>query len=478
MHSAGFNRHPSLNPAEFFGRDWRKLLDVHLPFFEKNSIWRYSRARAADEPEQGWKIHVSATILTAVEVLETVAPFLESRRAFYKAPISLEELKKLNAGIFYGYTQIGKFITVYPPNDEQSVDLAAELHRLTCKMASPTIPFESRFKAGSSVYYRYGAFILNQLKTENGDIVAAIRDGNGDWVPDLRDVGAAHPAWALNPFPVAEKHAAADESLLKKNFRILRALAQRGKGGVYQALDLSGSFPRSCLLKEGRRNGEVEWDGRDGFWRVKHEATLLHLLRTAEINVPQIYSAFEAENNCYLATEFIEGANLHDYLRKRKRRLNISRAIEFAVQLAEIIRRIHAAGWLWRDCKPANLIVAENGELRPLDFEGACLTAAPDSVSWNTLTVKSADRREELHNQTTATVDLYALGAIIYLLFEGDLPPAARDEVPAMSRRNVPPMIKNLVLKLLNPLTAKGLNAESVELKLRKLQREQQAGRI
>lgn len=470
MDSVGFNQHLTLNSAETTNRRWQKLLDSYLPVFEENSIWRYSRLRELNDPEQGWKLHVSATILTAAEVLEAVAPFLKSRNVFYKTLISLQELKKLNAGIFYDYTQIGKFITVYPQCDKQSVDFAEQLHRLTCTISSPAIPFESRFKPGSSVYYRYGAFKINELKNSDGSIVLAMRDETGDLIPDLRDSVEPHPAWVSNPFPVGKKDSAAEDSPLKKHFRIFRALSQRGKGGVYQALDVSGSTLRLCLLKEGRKHGEVEWDGRDGFWRVKHEEYVLKIFHAAGINVPQIYTSFEAENNFYLATEFIEGANLHVFLKKRKRRLRISQAIRLAVQLAEIIRRIHAAGWLWRDCKPANLIISRKGKLRPLDFEGACLINEPDAVSWTTLTVKSENRSEELFRQTSEVVDLYALGAVIFLLFEGELPIVTENDVPVISRKNVPAEIKELVTQLLNPLTVKNLKAEQVERKLREIQ--------
>ncbi|MCY7375241.1 MAG: protein kinase [Pyrinomonadaceae bacterium] len=447
------------------------MLDWHLPVFEKDSIWRYSRLRTANDPEQGWKLHVSATILTAATVLEAVAPFLKSRAAFYKVPVSLHELKKLNAGIFYDYTQIGKFITIYPQTDEESVYFAEHLHQLTFKIASPAIPFEARLKPESCVFYRYGAFKINELKIADDTVVLAMRDEKGDLIPDVRETDAPPPAWAANPFPVEKKVAAADDSPLKKHFRIIRALSQRGKGGVYQALDLRGANPRSCLLKEGRKNGETEWDGRDGFWRVRHERDVLKILQSANTGVPQIYSSFEAENNFYLATEFIEGVNLHLFLKKRKRRLEISRAIKFAVQLSEIISRIHAAGWLWRDCKPANLIVTEAGELRPLDFEGACLIDRPDPTAWTTLTFNAENRDGEFLWQSSEAVDLYALGAIIFLLFEGELPVVTENEVPVISRKNVPAEIKRFVSDLLNPLNAKNLKAVEVERKLRKIQK-------
>ena len=94
-------------------------------------------------------------------------------------------------------------------------------------------------------------------------------------------------------------------------FRVLQALIQRGKGGVYQAIDFSSDPPRLCLLKEGRKHGEVTWDGRDGAWRVRNEERVLKQLAACGVKVPEVYSSFEVQENYYLAMEFIAGESLH-----------------------------------------------------------------------------------------------------------------------------------------------------------------------
>lgn len=468
------NRQPEFffDSAELSNNRWQQLCRRYLPILAEQSIWRYSRLRQPKDLEQGWKLHVSATILTANTVLETIAPFLKSENVYYKAPVSLQELRKLNAGIYYEYSQVGKFITVYPQTDAQAVHFAERLHRLTEQFASPAIPFETRFKPGSSVFYRYGAFKINELKDSEGGVRLAIRNQKGNLIPDVRDGAKPHPSWVSNPFPPAEtKFAAEDDSPLEKNFRVCRALAQRGKGGVYQGWDVRDDAPRSCLLKEGRRHGEVEWDGRDGFWRTRHEEKVLKILRAAKVSVPEVYYSFEGEGNFYLATEFIEGANLHLFLKRRKRRVGISRTLKFAVQLAEILAQIHRAGWLWRDCKPSNLIVTEKGDLRPLDFEGACLIARPDPKSWTTLATDSREWNKQMFGETAFTVDLYALGAIIYLLLEGELPIVNEDSISKISRRNVPSELRRTVFELLNPHVSQKFSARSVAHRLKEIQK-------
>lgn len=467
--SAKFKAESSLNLAESLNLRWQELCRRYLPVIPKNSIWRYSRLRRPADAEQGWKLHISATILTATAVFEAVAPFLKEQQAYYKAPISLKELRKINSGVYYDYTQIGKFITVYPQNDEQAVYFAQQLHRMTDRIPAPSVPYDLKFAPGSCVHYRYGSFRANEIKHSDGTCGMAMHDPQGNLIPDVRDSEKPYPDWVLNPFPVAQEKNAAQDSPLG-NFKIFRALAQRGKGGVYQGVDLSSAAaPRLCLIKEGRKNGEVSWDGRDGYWRVEHEESVLKVLRAAGVDVPQIYSSFSSGKNYYLVTEFIAGENLHLFLRKRKRRMSIARAIKYAVELSEIMTRIHSAGWVWRDCKPSNLIVTGNGQLRPLDFEGACPVDQPDPVLWSTLTVKCPEIYKNLFKKSAMTADLYALGAMIYLLFEGELPAVTEDFIPKILRRNVPLEIVRLTAQLLDPRRAQCFKAEAVAQKLKNI---------
>jgi hypothetical protein len=459
---AKFNEQSSLNLAKSLNKSWRELCDRFLPVFLQDTIWRYSRLKEREDPDQGWKLHISATILTAPKVLETVAPFLESQKAFYKAPISLAELKKINSGVYYNYTQIGKFITIYPQSDEQAVFFAEQLHQLTREMPAPAVPFDFKFKPKSCVYYRYGAFKTFEIKNEDGSTVLAMRDRNGELIPDLRFSESAKPEWISNPFPIALIEEETSYTPLKNDYKVFRALSQRGKGGVYQAVDFSANHPRFCLVKEGRKNGEVDWDGRDGFWRVQYEKRVLETLQSAGCDVPQVYDSFETDGNFYLVTEFIEGETLHRFLQKRKKRLSISQAIKFAIRLSDLMARIHSAGWLWRDCKPDNLIVTKNGVLRPIDFEGACPISQPDYVPCSTLTSVFFEESDFFFKARRINPDLFALGAIIYLLIEGELPKVTTENQPTISRLKVSTEIKSLVSQLINPNTMKYPEAEDI----------------
>ena len=350
--------------------------------------------------------------------------------------------------------------------------LAEKLHELTLGIPAPAVPFDRPFKPQSCVHYRYGAFRYQQINNHDGTHTLALRSPEGELVPDVRESPIAGPEWVTDPFQSLEP--AEDDSVvspLKTRFRAVRALTQRGKGGVYQAVDLGTDPPRFCILKEGRKHGEPAWDGCDGYWRVSHEEKVLNSLKSHGVDVPSIYSSFEVEGNFYLAIEFISGISLQTLLSRRKRRLSLRRALEYSLELSSLMAQIHSAGWVWRDCKPANLMITSAGKVRPLDFEGACLITQPDPTPWGTPNFVPPEAAHAFHGQSRKPEDLYALGVLIYHLLFGGFPPASNDIPFTKLRRNVPPAICKLVSQLLSPVPKSRPSARQVANELRLQQR-------
>jgi hypothetical protein len=427
--------------------NWQELSATYLPVDFGDSIWKYSRPSKDDDPDQGWKLHVSATMLSANKIFEIVAPYLRGRGVLFKAPRSLKELETLNSGLQYGYSQVGKFITVYPRSDREARSLAQRLDRLTRGQPAPAVPFDFRFSADSCVFYRYGAFEPLEVDGPNGTRLPAVRNPSGKLVADARYSETARPEWVPPLFADKESFEnTTNVSPLQTTFRAFESLAQRGKGGVYKAVDFSQNPPRLCLLKEGRNHGEAYWDSRDGSWLVRHEEEVLRSLARAGVPVPAVYDSFELNRNQYLVTEFVQGETLYDLLKNRQRRLRIERALAYSIQLASLLARIHAAGWAWRDCKPQNLLVTDD-KLRPIDFEGACDVGSSDSIPWSTFAftpVGSAAASGRL-------ADIYALGMVTYFLLAGTLPESP-DPIPLKKLRpKVPECVCQLVHQLLLP---------------------------
>ena len=451
--------------ARVLEKRWRQLCLAYLPLTDEDSIWRYHRVPQRDAPICGWKLHVSATILNATAILERIAPFLVARGVQFKAARSLTEAAKINSGLFHDYTQVGKIITVYPANTREAVAVADELHRLTYRFRAPSVPFDLRLTSTSNVYYRYGAFKHIALEAPGQTRRLGVISPDGKIVPDVREI--PKPDWVTdNPFERFGrfKQKIPGTSGARPPFRVLRALVQRGKGGVYQAIDFSSRPARLCLLKEGRRLGEVGWDGRDGAWRVRHEEQVLHRLSRCGIAVPKVYAKFALQRNFYLVTEFVAGESLHNLLLRRRRRLPLGQIVSYGFQLADMLARMHGAGWGWRDCKPKNLIVTRRATLVPIDFEGAVSLKRPDPVAWSTRGFSSPGMINRPGNGVRE--DLYALGSILYLLLTGRVFDESNPIPASTLRKKIPTELCLLVELLLSQRSRRTLSAALVRDRL------------
>lgn len=442
--------HPH-DPRADLSERWRVLCSQFLPVAGGNSVWRFSRCASPDAPEQGWKLHISATLFTACQVVEKIAPLLHGRDTLFKAPASLLEIHKINSGLHYGYHQVGKVLTVYPASPEEAFALASQLYEATRHLSAPVVPYDGRFRTDGCVYYRYGAFRPLEIINQDGTRTPAIRDPSGRLVPDVRD-SVCHPEWVTNPFtepPSPREQDASRENPLQTTYRAFRALTQRGRGGVYEAVDAGSNPPRLCILKEGRREGEIAWDGRDGVDRVRNEERALKSLAAAGVNVPRVYASFEVEGNYYVVSEFIAGESVESSLGRRRRRLSLRHGLKLGSRLAFLLASIHAAGWMWRDFKPSNVMLTKGGELRPLDFEGACPLAHPDPLPWVTPGFTPPPGKQPAAGGSPVYEDLYALGATLYLLLTGELPTPLAPTPPGRLRRNLPPEVARLIETLL-----------------------------
>lgn len=424
------------------------LCEEHLPIIYDNSIWRYSRNYTESEPMQGWKLHISASIESCEHVLNAVSPLLRKMNILYKASKSVSELKKLNCGLFYGYSQIGKFITIYPRNTEEVIFLAKKLYELTLNYSGPIIPFDKHYKG--LIYYRYGAFTNElEIKTQNGETIPAIKDNTGQLVPDIRNANQSTPDWLEDPLYNKERVISCNKTdPISTTIKVFEVISQRGKGGVYKALNFEHTPVKLCILKEGRRYGELEWNNRDGYWRVKNEVKVLNIILKSGISqVPKVYQSFEVNNNYYAVLEYIEGTRLQEILIKK---ISISNALNYSLQITEFIENLHTLGWCWRDCKPLNAIVTPGNIVKFLDFEGACMLNKSNEYSWGTTGYIPSEWSNITNKNLLIKQDLYALGATMHHIFSSKTPTTIHLQPIGKLRRNVPKAIRNVIHELLS----------------------------
>ena len=231
------------------------------------------------------------------------------------------------------------------------------------------------------------------------------------------------PRWLEDPFQKTPASNSKKHGLLLRDLLVFKAKAQRGKGGVYEAVDLSVLPVRRVIIKEGRRHGETNWDGRDGYALIRHEAQVLRRLRSAGLPVPAIFREFTKNGNRYLVLEKIPGRPLLAAKRLQPARPSWRRAEKILDQLEPLLSRMHAAGWVWRDCKPSHILV-HRGTVRLIDFEGACRIDQTELPPWGSPDYTSPASRGKFSRRAGTLEDDYALGVIAFQFLSGKFPPA------------------------------------------------------
>lgn len=404
-------------------------------------IWSYNGPPERDYPTQGWKLHISATILNATTVIRRVRRVLRDADVVFKCATNLDALLQINTG--FEYTQTGKFMTIYARTADQAVDLASRLHACTHDLCGPNVPFDAHYLKDGIVSYRYGSFIRKNGKEGSDKIV----DPTGKLCLDRRDRPV--PSWTRDPFK-EHRSVPSRKGLVERGYVVFRALSQRGKGGVYEALDLRGSLGQICIIKQGRKYGEVYWDSSDGVSRIKREAVVLKALRLAGMNVPKIYETFYQRGDYYLVMEKLKGRALLRTAKTEVSKPSWRRAYRIYKMVSELLDGVHATGWAWRDCKPDNLIW-ENGKLRPLDFEGACPLTQTDVPPWGAPQYTPRGIYRSLRRPRGTAEDDYALGVISFQFGVGYLPPKSdRKRRKLLRQTHCPPKFRRRILELLN----------------------------
>ena len=150
------------------------------------------------------------------------------------------------------------------------------------------------------------------------------------------------------------------------SYEILDPLGVGGMGEVYLAKD--SRLERTVALKV--LPSDISGDKRR-MQRFRHEAKV-----ASSLNQPNILTIFEfgdAEGLTFLATEFIDGDTLRNYLRHH--RLKIDETLDIAIQILTALDAAHEARIVHRDIKPENVMIRHRDRLvKVLDFGLAKVT--------------------------------------------------------------------------------------------------------
>jgi hypothetical protein len=405
----------------------------------------------ARTPEQGWKLHVSAALANAEEVLARVLSVTLAEDATFKVAASPEHLAELNEGNGQ-LSQVGKFVTIYPNDDGQAVRLARALDAATAGLPGPAIPSDRALRPGGLVHYRYGGFGDRHLQTPLGSIVPALLTPTGELVPDRRLPVYRAPDWVTDPFAAAglTVDPPKPNPLVAGRFLILRTLHYSPRGAIHLALDIDAATP--CVLKQARKHAHVREDGADARDALRHEAVVLARLQS-DPHLPAVIALVEHEGDLFLAMTDLEGTTLERHLwagLNRSVLLGQAAVVDLGRELAAALAAVHARGLVYRDLKSTNVLIGKDGRPRLIDFEAAQDLADATSIRpFGRGTRGYVSPQRAADEPSTVADDVYGLGAVLYFAATGAEPSQAPDPLSLLDRP----------VTLLNPVIGPGLGA-------------------
>ncbi len=182
----------------------------------------------------------------------------------------------------------------------------------------------------------------------------------------------------------------------------------------------------------------------------------------------------------YLIMEFVDGPSLQDVIARHTSGLPLDAAVALLRGMLQALSAAHANGVVHRDVKPANVLIATNGNLENLTAEsvritdfglgqaerlttnsilqsGSLMTEDGRSIS-GTMAYMAPEQRDGL--SVDARADLYACGVVFFEMITGKRPQGG--DLPTHLRRELPKWVDDFFGRCYTGLDRRFSSAEEM----------------
>ncbi len=208
-------------------------------------------------------------------------------------------------------------------------------------------------------------------------------------------------------------------------YRVLDRLGAGGMGVVYRA---EQDRPKRTVALKVLRTGHTS---PRMLRRFEFEAEVLG--RLLHPGIAQVYEAgvwtHESVTRPFIAMELVRGLNITRHCEENK--LGVRERLDLIAKVCDAVQHAHQVGVIHRDLKPGNIMIAEDGQPKLLDFGVARplqndlqLTTSMTGLGALIGTLPYMSPEQVLGDPTKIDTrsDVYSMGVILYELLAGKLP--------------------------------------------------------
>ena len=234
--------------------------------------------------------------------------------------------------------------------------------------------------------------------------------------------------------------------ILDERYKIIRQVGKGASSIVFLAQDIK--LERVCAVKMIRKNTYANAIAAE---ESLNEANKLKLL--AHSAIPLLYDIYDDDERLCIVMEFIDGKNLRTVINEAKEPIDEKTLIGWAKQICNVLYYLHTLkpARIFRDLKPANILLQPNGLLKLIDF--GTMKNFDDSRSEDTVNLgtKGYAAPEQFGGKgaTDARTDIYGFGMTMYHLITGvnpSLPPFEFKPIHEY-RPDITPEFEQIIMK-------------------------------
>src|SRR5438046_3571621 len=233
------------------------------------------------------------------------------------------------------------------------------------------------------------------------------------------------------------------------HYKISKRIGTGGMGDVYLATDVAAGRKAALKLRPARFTGDAERLKR--FQQEAHAVVALN-----HPNILTVYEIGEDHSTHYIASEMIEGETLRQRLMRG--RMELSEAVDVAIQVASALAAAHEAGIVHRDINPGNIMLRPDRYVKVLDFGIAKLAEqeAPAMMPKDEAlllvetnlgsivgTVPYMSPEQARGAQVDKGTDIWSLGVVLYEMVTGHTPfigDTPREVMTSILEKEPPPL--------------------------------------